>query len=302
MNYSLKIVVRMLGGLGNQLFQYAYARYIMSMYPNSEIYLDLREYKVYKIRKFDLDSMLLNKYVHKIEDGKSLYSDITRKIFHVYQYLYRKTNKKPLNLGPKFLLNRGLVYSGIGAYEELKLDHKTIYLYGYFQDIKVIEPIREILLSEFVNKSDISQKAKYYMELINSTERSIAISIRCGKDYIESGWPVCSMEYYKKGLEILKKKYNNCKIFVFADEIDKVKNEFELGDNVVYIEGCSPIESLCLLRNCDDFVISNSSFAWWGAYLSDSTNKNIIMPEQWFVGIKTEETSLVIKNKTLILE
>lgn len=297
----MKIVVRMLGGLGNQLFQYAYARYLMSLYPNSEIYLDLREYEKYKVRKFDLDSILLNKSVYKYTKNRDIYYDITRKSFHLYQYLYRKKFNKPLTLGPKFLLNKGLIYSGIDAHRTQILNKKTVYLYGYFQDIKIVEPIRDILLSEFAIKHRISENASKYLNLINKDYRSIAISIRCGKDYIDSGWPVCNIKYYKEGLEILKRRYNDYKIFVFADEIDKVKNEFGFSEDVIYIEGCSPIESLELLKNCDDFVISNSSFAWWGAYLSNSTEKLIIMPNEWFVGLETIKTSLVLENKMMIL-
>ncbi|MGV8905503.1 MAG: alpha-1,2-fucosyltransferase [Acetobacterium sp.] len=298
----MRIVVRMLGGLGNQLFQYAYARYLMSIYPGSEIYLDLREYKIYKLRKFDLDSMTLNQSVTKFDEKLNLYYDYSRKIFHFLQHLYRMKYHRPLELGPEFLLPGGLLYSGIDAFENPKLKRKTLYLYGYFQDVNIVEPIRQILISEFVYKENISISTEKYLKQIKQAEHSIGISIRCGQDYVESGWPVCRIEYYKKGLEILEKRYCDYEIFVFADDIDKVKNEFGLGDDVTFIEGCSALESLELLRNCNDFIISNSSFAWWGAYLSQNPDKLIIMPKKWFAGLKTKDTSLLWGKQVILLD
>lgn len=299
----MKIVVRMLGGLGNQLFQYAYARYLMSLYTETQIYLDLREYNKYKLRRFDLDSMVLNPSVYLFNNKKiDVYYDFSRKFFHFLQYIYRRKHCRPLELGPKFLINGGLLYSGIDAFAKPKLKNKTIYLYGYFQDVNIVEPIKGILLSEFVYKGSISVRAKEYLKLIQQAKHSIGMSIRCGKDYIESGWPVCSIKYYKGGLEILKKRYKDCKVFVFADDIVKVKKEFGFSKDVIFIEGCSTHESLELLKNCNDFVISNSSFAWWGAYLSQNPDKMIIMPEKWFTGLKTKDTSLFLKRQAILID
>lgn len=298
----MKIVVRMLGGLGNQLFQYAYARYISSMYPESKIYLDLREYRTYKVREFELDSMLLNESVFKFNKEIDLYYDLTRKGFHIYQFLKRKKYNKPLELGIECLIKKGLIYSGISAFKDISVNRKQVYLYGYFQDINIVEPIRKELLLEFTYKKQLSIKAQEYFRQIMESERSIAISIRCGKDYIESNWPVCSIEYYKNGLEILKKRNRKNKIFIFADDIELVKKEFNFEEDVVYIEGCNALESLELLKTCDDFVISNSSFAWWGAYLSQDTNKLIIAPSKWFAGLELKETALFLPDKMIILD
>ncbi|MEH7454255.1 alpha-1,2-fucosyltransferase, partial [Gottfriedia acidiceleris] len=261
-----------------------------------------REYNSYKIRKFDLDSFTLNKSVLKFDKKIDVFYDVSRKAFHLLQHLYRRKNSKPLELGPEFLIKSGLIYSGIDAFENPQLKRKTLYLYGYFQDVNIVDPIREVLISEFAYKGNISKRTSEYLKLIKQNEHSIGISIRCGKDYVESGWPVCGIDYYKKGLEILKQRYSDCKVFIFADDIVKVKNDFGFGDNVIYIEGCSALESLELLKNCSDFVISNSSFAWWGAYLSQNQDKMVIMPEKWFVGLKTKDTSLPFGKHVVMLD
>ena len=88
----------------------------------------------------------------------------------------------------------------------------------------------------------------------------------------------------------------------YLDDIKKVKEEFDFNDNEIFIEGCSALESLELLKMCDDFIISNSSFAWWGAYLSQNLHKTVIMPENWFVGLKTRDTFLIPGKNWIILD
>lgn len=298
----MEIVVRMLGGLGNQLFQYAYARYLSTKNEDYKIYLDIREYNTYKVRNYDLDLLKLNDNIFKFDKKQKKIYDLSRKVFHIYQYIYRKINNRPLGRGMDKIAKLGYLYSGIDAFDEINIKKKEIYMYGYFQDVRIVNPIRDILLEELSYTGKLSSNAEEYFKLIKKYENTLAISIRCGQDYIKSGWPVCSIEYYKNALNIFKKRNENYKVFIFADDIQIVKEQFGFGDDVVYIENCSAIESLELLKRCDDFIISNSSFSWWGAYLSDNNNKLIIAPKKWFIGLDTIDTPLFLEREMMIVE
>lgn len=292
----MEIIVRMMGGLGNQLFQYAYARKLAKQYGcDSSIYLDTRAYEKYKVRNFEIYQLNLSEDIKRFEslNKRYFFYDITREIYHVLKYLYYKITHKQIDPLFKVLYKFGLFYNGRKYFPAKKVNRKSIFLYGYFQDYRCFEDIEESILEEFDMKSSMSETAMEYYKKIKSSSNPIALSIRVGEDYLNSNWPICSKDYYKKGLEILESKHPNSEVFIFADDIGKVKKEFGFNNKVVYVENCSPVESLTLLKSCSDFVISNSSFSWWGAFLSRNKDKKIIAPYLWYPGVETSKTGLL---------
>ncbi|SHG03377.1 alpha-1,2-fucosyltransferase [Ornithinibacillus halophilus] len=300
------IIVRMRGGLGNQLFIYAYARAIQERNKNAKILLDLRGYKKFKLRSFDLSFFSLNSYVgnFKTSDISNLGNIIytcTRKLYQVLFYINRevfKKNNKLLNL-PFFkfgFLYNGNDYMGLSTIP----DKKNVYVFGYYQDKKYVDTVRSEIVKELRLKPKLSKKANEFKNQINSSTNSIAVSIRCGDDYKKLGWPLCSIKYYKKGIEYIQNKIPNADIYIYSDEIETVKKSFGFTDNVTYIEGCSGYESLYLMSLSNHFVIANSSFSWWGAYLSQNKNKIVVAPTFWYRNKKTKDTGLYSGQMVLI--
>lgn len=280
------IELRIMGGLGNQLYQYAAARSLQKAYSCPEIVINVGEYNTYKTRDLEIDCLLNNPTV-RFENRDSLKDSVLRIVFKIYQRIYHDLKKKHarevvLKIGKKFYMLSTTKYI-----KPMQLTCDYLYMYGYFVSSKTALSIRKELMTEIkLTKED---KAIYiaYKELF-SQNTVIGVSIRCGKDYVDNGWPVCSRIYYVRGIkEVIKKKgYVNPIIAIFADDLAKIKDGSWFSDleNVVFIEGLNVCESFELLRSCKDYVCSNSSFSWWGAFLSYSDNPIIINPNKIFAG------------------
>jgi hypothetical protein len=148
---------------------------------------------------------------------------------------------------------------------------------GYFQTEKYFVDYRNQLLKEFEFNQDIKQKAIDIRSI--SKAPAISIHLRLG-DYViqQQNHPVCSFEYYKKALDLLP---DDLMIFVFSDDIKTAINFFQpLKRKTLFVEDTDKYTDMCLMSLCDYHVIANSSFSWWGAWLSNSIK--IIAPSKWF--------------------
>ncbi|AQS93523.1 alpha-1,2-fucosyltransferase [Polaribacter sp. BM10] len=252
------IIVRILGGLGNQMFQYAYAKSLeMKGY---EVQLDLSKIKKYKLHggyqldKYKIDlktSNSFNLFLSKINPFKTL---------------------KEKNL----LFDKNLT--------NLKGNE---YLKGYFQTEKYFSDIRSELIHQFVLKEELSNSTKLYKTEILKSETSCSIHIRRG-DYVTDSKSntihgTCSLAYYKEAIKIINKKHSNVTFFIFSDDINWTKDNLVI-ENAVYINHkCLPHEDIYLMSLCKHNITANSSFSWWGAWLNRNKNKTIIAPKNWFV-------------------
>ncbi len=282
-----KIFIKIRGGLGNQLFQYAFAERIHRIYPQKNVVLDVSYFNKKHIRSLELNQLKINKAVE--------WSNKRKFFFDFLYFLYRLFDS---------LLKHRIIFNKINLFgshylfcdktvegEIKKVNCKNIYMAGYFQDRKQMDLMHEYIRN-IIQPYYISEVAKRFINIITKN-KTIGVSIRVGNDYVKYGWPICSSNYYISGLNYL----NNLKskVIVFADVIEKVKNENWFRDfDVIYVEKCSVVESLFLLSLCDDFVISNSTFAWWGAYLSNNEKKKIVAPEMFYPEQKMIDSSLHI--------
>lgn len=287
-----KIIARMRGGLGNQLFIIAFAFYVRRLnYTDCPILVDVREYNRYKVRNFELLSLIKEDSISFFTNHFSIFYDVTRELFHIDQKLNRKDTKSL-----SWLSKYGLYYgrrSAIGAKQALTT---TSYIYGYFQDAEMVFKVRDELITHIISPV----KSKSF-----TSNNRVAVSIRCGDDYIKQGWPICTKEYYQKGLNyILEKKRfgKDVQILVFSDVVEKAKKI--INDNrAVFVCDLSPSEQLTIMAQCNDFVIANSSFSWWGALLGLKKDSIVVMPEFWYsTREKTINTRLYYEKATIICD
>lgn len=288
-----KIIARMRGGLGNQLFILAYAYALAEQGgKETEIVLDIREYETFRIRNYELTGLIRDPRVRLYsESDRSRFYDLSRECFHISQRLIRRETGSI-----RALAGLGLYYGRRNAdFCSLKKRNRN-YIYGYFQDERTARELKKRLGKEFV----LPECEAFAGE---GDCRRIAVSIRCGQDYRDQGWPICPAEYYRNGIKyILEKKYPGQKteILVFSDEPEQIR-KMNLADHVTYVEGLSPTEQLSLMSRCDDFVIANSSFSWWGAYLGAAEDSIVMMPEDWYQwNGKTRDTKLIYKNTVIL--
>ena len=112
---------------------------------------------------------------------------------------------------------------------------------------------------------------------------AVAISMRLGEDYTNSKLlNVCNEDYYYKAIDYIDKSIKDAVYFIFSDRIDFAKSKFNFKHNVYFIDGFKDYESLRLMYSCKHFIIANSSFSWWGSYLSSNSKKIVVAPSKWY--------------------
>ena len=149
-------------------------------------------------------------------------------------------------------------------------------VYGYLQTTKYFEHIEQEIREDFEFKNDIYNPCK---EMIDSVESPIALHVRRG-DYLENSdnHPPCGKEYYDAALA----KFDSDRtVIVFSDDPAWCNEQFT-EDRFLVSEGGDNLADLCMMSLCSDFIIANSSFSWWGSWLSKNPDKKIIAPSKWF--------------------
>lgn len=162
---------------------------------------------------------------------------------------------------------------------------------GYFQNEKYFESseaIGKLFRFEHLFEGKVFNKFTKQNPDFKEGKRSLAISVRRGDFVNNPNYLQLGIDYYLGALVTHFNQYfkGNNNIVIFSDDIDWCKIHFSCLTNAFFVEGFSDIEQLCLMTFCDDFIISNSTFSWWGAYLSsiDSIAPLIVCPNGNFDG------------------
>jgi len=155
-------------------------------------------------------------------------------------------------------------------------------LRGYFQSSKFFRGIEDEIREEFTPIDEVVQSClEVESELREESEgkRLVSIHVRRG-DYLmlANHHPPCEVDYYQKAISHFD--LSDHKFIVFSDDAEWCKQIF--GDQVTYIEGGAASQDMHLMSKCDDHIIANSSFSWWGAWLNGKKDKKVIAPSKWF--------------------
>ncbi len=300
------IILKVIGGLGNQMFEIAFAR-MLSLEFNEKIYLDLSVYKKYKIRDFSISNLKISDSIEYIEDAKlpvlkRVYLKLSQKTYHVYQKIVKigTGSDRIGNKSYETLKKKGLYYNfDVYYYKPSKSNSKIKCLYGYFQSEEYFKKYKQQIVEELKVKVPPTEKEKMLLDEIKSCN-GVGISMRLGDDYVKSSLlNVCREDFYYKGMDYIYNKNKDAVFYIFSDDIDRAKKQFNFKYPVRYVEGFKDYESLRLMYSCKHFVISNSSFSWWGAYLSSSPDKIIVAPSKWYSNSK-ETPNIYLDDMTLI--
>ena len=175
-------------------------------------------------------------------------------------------------------------------YEDKNLNDDTILVDGFFQSEKYFLKHRKEILDLFNFESVCDEYVNKMYDYKNF--KTTSIHVRRG-DYLKypNHHPSQSIDYYKKAVEILK---NATDLFlIFSDDIEWCKNNLNFI-NPIYIENEKDYNELYLMSLCDNNIISNSSFSWWGAWLNKNKDKKVIGPSVWFGNAIREKTDDII--------
>lgn len=283
------IIIRYKGGLGNQMFQYAFAYAVKKRFPDEEISADVTHYQLHNEHNgFELEKCFgldIPKADKKILKECSPYYVPGNAYFlapgPVKRYISRNLQFKYYNKQVSQLKDNVWYYKQeyhntyvpdiFDRIEEALKEGKTVYLDGLWQDIRYFDEYREDI-KELFNLSDEP-----------SEENSIGIHIRCG-DFLNSKFDICPPKYYEEALKIIKSdslKSDDEQVYVFTD--DTIRAMEILGKNGAdfkyFNSGVqSSLKDMELLSRCSKIIISNSTFAFWAAYLSDNVLK-VVSPK-----------------------
>ena len=154
----------------------------------------------------------------------------------------------------------------------------NVSLVGYFQSEKYFKHIEDDIRKLFAPKKEAKEAYEEVKELFDDP---VAIHIRRG-DFLRNSvhHHNLSMQYYETALCAFGKERQ---IIIFSDDTDWCKQQplFE-GDRFLVCEAGGPYPDLYLMSKCSDFIIANSTFSWWGAWLSHNEDKLVIYPDRWF--------------------
>lgn len=182
---------------------------------------------------------------------------------------------------------RNVVNERIFHYDEALLcefdKHNDVDLYGYFQSEKYFENCRQYVKRTLEFKKDLIDQVrrKYYAAWYKKT---IAIHIRRG-DYVgNTNYAQLPITYFLTALFEHFPDWQQHNLIIFSDDIGYCKVHFDCIDNVFFAEGNSDIEDLCLMSQCDHFILSNSSYSWWGAWLGEKKGTKVVRPTHHFSG------------------
>jgi hypothetical protein len=288
MKNAICIVVRLQGGLGNQLFQYA-AGFALAERLGLSLALDVNSFpdinnRLYALGYFNISAQIIKK--------RTVYIRLNRALAHLNRslvdnnagnhYILKKFNEKFFHYDPEFL--------------EIK---SAVYLEGYWQTYKYFTDYRDALLEELTfSAKPMGLNADLLATICNS--ESVAIHIRRG-DYAldpttNSYHGVCSIDYYKAAINRICESTDAPNFYLFSDDPEWVKNNFlNICTGIVVenngVDGAH--EDLHLMAACKHFIIANSSFSWWGAWLSTRKGKIVIAPQKWFEGADHDTSDLI---------
>ena len=280
------VVVKLIGGLGNQMFQYA-AGLSTAHNLKTDLKMDLNWFdslnEVDTPRFYELDNFSLKQDFIKANQYYFVNDSIKKRLLSIGKV--RLTYYKE----PHFEYDKNF----------MKIKNNT-YLEGYFQTEEYFKNIRPEILKNFSIKNEPSVKSKEIIELAHKNE-SVSLHVRRG-DYVTNQnaskfHGLMGEEYYKKAISIINKKIKNPKYFIFSDEIDWVKKNFNLPKGSIFVtHNKSGIEDMRIMTECRHNIIANSSFGWWGAWLGQNTDKEVIAPKVWFLD-NTINTSDIIPSR-----
>ncbi len=275
------VIVRLANGIGNQLFTYA-AAFNYSKKINANLLIDdksgfHKRYK-YELHKFNLSAKIAN-------DNQKFIGNIGR----FKRKLYKKFN----------FINRDLTFieekkdkNKLTEYDKNIFEYnvnKNIYFEGYFQSEKYFEEAKKDLTKEFTFKDEIiGEKNKFKNLILNSN--SVSIHIRNNKfredenhinikDLNKENFKL-NIDIAKKGINFFEKKIDKVKFFIWSNDFNGL-NEYFPSEKFIFVDNKSKIDDLndlYLMSLCKNFIISPSTFSYWGAWLSNSKSKICLGP------------------------
>ena len=310
------IIIGLAGGLGNQLFQYSFAR-ALSKELNDELFIDITNvngvsarHAIYGLNSFNIKGVVGNfpffetNYLNPF--FKLIYYTLkaipffkSSPFIHNCLYYLENTleNIKFRYIEPNIYNRDSNVEIFFNSYDDMESPSYFNGLFQFYRDSK-----NKLFISEryFNNYLDLIHDDLMYLSPVTIDSQkiiedmskfdSVLLHIRHGDYEASLGFGLCSAEYYEKSIEIIASKVENPKFYIFSDDIEGAKKLLNINYPHVFVDfkennelvARGNGELLKLMSSCKHFIIANSTLSWWAAFLSENKNKIIIAPDPWF--------------------
>lgn len=281
------ITTKLQGGLGNQMFQYAAGR-SLSIRLGAQFSLDGNWFvnesrRAITPRNFELS-------VFRLTDTFS--EDLPHP---------RRQMLKSLIFPPEKLLE-----SQAPDLSTLNKMSKNIYLDGYWNDYRIFVDQNDKILSDFTLSVPLSEESK---DVLSKIKQGVSASIHVRRgDYITDAGSnakhgVLPREYYETASSIIAKNNDAVHFYVFSDDIDWCRTNIKLKQKVTFVDHNTAersYEDMYLMSQCSHNIIANSTFSWWGAWLNQNTDRQVVAPARWFNDDTQARDSLIPPEWSLV--
>ncbi len=272
-------IVNIRGGLGNQMFQYAFALSLKEKYKNELIKLD--------VSTFDVDPF---KRVYELENVfGSVFPIATpyelRKLtwYSKFPFLRRLSRKLFGNKKTEYFEPQLFTYWG----EQVFSIKGDVYFRGSWQNEKYFRDYTSKVREAYSFKKELDNKNSQLLEKIRNTQ-SVSIHVR-RDDYLKipTYQGICELPYYKSAVDYINKNINNPYFFIFSTDtqwcLENIKTLIPEGQSTIvnWNVGADSYKDMQLMSQCKHNIIAHSSFSWWSAWLNTNPTKIVVCPTKW---------------------
>lgn len=285
-------IIKLIGGLGNQMFQYA-AAYVAAKNNNQELKIDNLYYadKSKRLHRFEYRPYALSLFDNlQIATPKEINRFVLPRVFN--KYIYHAL---------KYLHRDRWIYNGsqLNTYDKLiNIPTDDAYITGFFQKYEYIENDISDLKRIFQFKDELPESHSGIATEIANKENAVCVVFRRG-DYVNHPvLGIVNLDFYYKAVEIIKSKLLNPVFFVFSDDISWCRANFKIQDEVFFVDqkytGLFAGNYLQLMMLCSHFIIPNSTYPYWAALLSEHNPKKLVIaPKIWYKGQNYDRNAIL---------
>lgn len=289
------IIMQILGGLGNQMFQYAMGR-SLAINSNQTLKLDISELtspvgeQTNTPRMFGLDAW--NVVVRLA--GERQCDALKYENAPVLKRLWRQLQGKSRAFGSSCYRERGMRFD-----KQMLQVRGDAYMMGFWQSYRYFEECSHVIREEFTPRRDLSPATTAHLTEITAAN-AVSIHVRRG-DYVSNPTAntfhgTCDLQYYRDAIQAVEKRVDEPRFFVFSDDLEWAKVNLDFIAPATFVEFSEPVhdvEEIHLMSRCKHNIIANSSFSWWGAWLNDHPNRIVVAPKRWFRDPKIDTSDLI---------
>lgn len=274
------IITNLLGGLGNQMFQYAAGR-ALSLRRGQPLLLDVSGFANYGLHQgFELQR------VFNCPTTIATESDVRSILGWQSTAGIRRVLARP---GLATFRRKGfIVEPHFHFWSEITNVPQDCYLEGYWQSEKYFQDVASVIRADFTFRATLADRNAELAEQIAQVN-AVSLHVRRG-DYAKNKKTnathgLCPLDYYQAAIRVVAEKVEQPHFFIFSDDITWVRDNLKMDFPCQYVDhnhGAESYSDMHLMSLCRHHVIANSSFSWWGAWLNFEPGKIVIAPKKWF--------------------